>query len=117
MLTIEQLKEFADELNQDYRGLLKFKVSHRKTIGTGIGWIGVWGRRKPVLTTNEYKGTAVGGVAGKFQGFGRTDEEFVEEVKKMTKEIVGNLVESFNNDSSNCPKFTDAMKKYLKANK
>lgn len=117
MLTIEQLKELTDELNRDYRGLLKFKVRNRKTVGTGIGWIGVWGKRGPILTTNEYKDTAFGGVTGKYQGFGRTDEEFVEEVKKMTKEIVVNLVESFNNDSSNCPKFTDAMKKYLKANK
>lgn len=112
MRTVEQLKELVKELNNSGigEGLLKFKVMNKK-YGTGISWIGTWGRYGgPDLKA----GNKVGSLRGKYQGFGRTDEEFVEELKRDVKAIIENLVKDYNsNKFLHHGKFEEAMEQYF----
>jgi hypothetical protein len=95
MLTIEQLKEVVKELNDsDFGRFLRFRVRKNRW-GTGIGWTSTKEVKGFPLQNNEMKAKDFTyGMTGKYQGYGRTDEEFIEETKKNIKEIVENLKEN-----------------------
>lgn len=97
MLTIEQLKEVVKELNDsDFGGFLRFRVMKNRW-GTGIGWTSTKEVKGFPLQNNEMRAENSGAnLRGKYQGFGRTDEKFIEETKKDIKEIVENLKEKTN---------------------
>lgn len=109
MKTVEELKILANDLNNECgHGILRFKVMNNKIFGTGISWIGTWGR---------YGGfsTNASGVA---QGY-ESDEDFVIHVKRCSQEVIEDIVKEYKERKDKrflSPKFVSVMEQYIKNN-